>query len=195
MVEKHPYGEYIPKHPRAMIVGSFPIGKFTHPTRRHEIKPHEFDFFFGGEKNLLWKLLGKTFNKNIQTKDDIVRMLEEQGLAIGDVIKSCQRKEGGASDSDLMDISWNTDLISIIEKHNIHTVFFTSRKVERWFNQLFPDTKSLKKICLISPSGQSIRGLARNPEFLKWREKNKKKKTVDFIYEQYKKVFLRFLRE
>ena len=50
MLEKHPYGEFIPSHSYCMIIGSFPSGKFTNPQRRYEIKPQEFDFFFGGEK-------------------------------------------------------------------------------------------------------------------------------------------------
>lgn len=195
MVEKHPYGEFFPSHPRAMIVGSFPIGKFSHPQRRSEIKAHEFDFFFGGEKNLLWKLLGHTFDKKIQYKEDIVAMLEEQGLAIGDVIKSCTRKNGGGSDSDLTDITWNKNLLRKIREHRIETLFFTSRKVEVWFNKLFPEAEDLRKISLISPSGQSIRGLSRNALFQAWRKKNPDKKAVEFIFAEYKKTFLRVLRD
>lgn len=195
MIETHPYGEFIPSRPKAMIIGTFPIGKFSHPERRHEIKPHEFNFFFGGEKNLLWKLLAHAFKKELRTTADIIFMLKEHGLAIGDVIKSCRRENGGGSDSDLFDIVWNKPLLAKIRKHNIKILFFTSRKVEKWFNQLFPETDDLKKISLISPSGQSIRGLARNQAFIRWRLKHPDEKAVEFIYAEYRKIFLRFLRD
>ena len=59
-----------------MIVGSFPIGKFTDPKRRHEIN----------------------------------------------VIKSCRRVKGSASDSDLYDIKWNLGLLDTIKKHHIKKI-------------------------------------------------------------------------
>lgn len=188
MREQHPYGTFIPPKVRAMIVGSFPIAKFSHPKRRSEIKAHEYDFFFGGEKNLLWKLLAGCFGKELKSKDDVVKMLNEQRLAVGDVIKSCRRKDGRSSDSDLYDIEWNTELLEIIERNKIKTVLFTSKKVAQWFNALFPDAQ-LQQITLYSPSAQTARGLARNPDYLAWKKKHPQKKTYEFLLESYKEKF------
>lgn len=190
MREKHPYGAvYLPKHPKAMLIGSFPIGKFSNPKRRNEIKPHEYDFYFGGEKNLLWKLLGATFGITITSKEDIVEMLEVHGLGIGDVIHSCKRKNGRGSDADLYDIEWNTDLLRIIDKHHIKLLFFTSKSVETWFKRLFPSTPHLKKISLITPSGQVLRTLHHREDFQKWVKKHPHERKIEFIKADYAKKF------
>lgn len=185
MRELHPYGEFIPKNADAMIIGSFPIGKFSDPKRRHEIKPHELDFFFGGEKNLLWKLLGNVFSMPVTTPDQVRKLLRAHKLGIGDVIRSCKRKKGGGSDSDLFDIEWNQELIEVIRKNKIKTLYFTSKKVEVWFNKLFKDTDDLKKVSLISPSGQSVRSLSRREDFKRWRTKNPQSSSFEFIQHDY----------
>lgn len=172
-----------------MIVGSFPIGKFSNPKRRQEIKPHEYDFFFGGEKNLLWKLLGEVFHRKIKSKKDIIDMLEDEGLAIGDVIKSCKRKNGGGSDADLYDIEWNEDLLSIIRQNKIKKIYFTGKKVEAWFGRLFKNTEDLSLHSLISPSAQSLRSLPRREDFQLWLKKCRDRSKMDFILEQYRREF------
>ncbi len=187
--EIHPYGEFIPKKPRGMIIGSFPIGKFTHQGRRHEINAQEIDFFFGGERNLLWKLLSDVFQRPMKTKKEIKEVLEEEGLGVGDVIKSCKRTKGGASDSDLYDIEWNESLLKKIEKHKIQKVYFTSKQVARWFNRLFPNTNQLIKITLISPSSQSMRGLVKNKEFVAWKKLNPNTVSYEFILNNYRSNF------
>lgn len=189
MRELHPYGEFIPKNADSMIIGSFPIGKFSNPKRRHEIKEHELDFFFGGEKNLLWKLLGQVFSMPVRTPDQVRSLLRSQKLGIGDVIRSCKRKGGGGSDSDLYDIEWNMDLIDVIRKKKIQKLYFTSKKVESWFNKIFKDTDDLSKICLISPSGQSVRSLSRREDFQRWRAEHPKDSSLDFILLDYRLKF------
>lgn len=194
-IERHPYGEFIPKQATGMIIGSFPIGKFTDPNRRHEINAHEFDFFFGGQKNLLWKLISQAVDTKINSKADVIKMLTDLKLGVGDVIKSCSRKNGGASDSDLLQISFNLELIDVIKAHKIKTLYFTSKKVEHWFNRLFPNTSELKKVSLISPSAQTLRSLGANERYQKCKEKYPHRKGIDFIYAEYRKVFSRINRE
>lgn len=195
MIERHPYGEFIPRSPRCMIIGSFPIGKFTNPSRKKEIKPHEHDFFFGGEKNLLWKLIGHAFDRELVTKEQIVQLLETYGIAIGDVIHCCKRKKGSASDADLYEIQWNQQLLQVIDQNHIEVIYFTSRKVENWFERLFPESQHLEKINLISPSAQSLRSLGRNQEYLSWKEKYPQRAALDFLKDHYRKKFSWLLRK
>lgn len=173
-----------------MIIGSFPIGKFSDPERRHEILPHEILFFFGGEKNLLWRLLGDTFGVELRTKAQIVRFLREKKIGVGDVIKSCVRREGRASDSDLLEIEWNTGLMNDIKRHKIEKLYFTSVGVERWFYRLFPEARGIEAITLISPSAQSARALGSRPDFKVWRKRNPHLPAYEFILRHYKKIFL-----
>lgn len=189
MIERHPYGFFIPKHPRSIIIGSFPIGKFSNPKRRNEIKQHEMDFFFGGEKNLLWKLLGASYGKELKTKEDVVMLLEEKGIAVGDVIQSCRRKLGRASDSDLYDIKWNHELLEIIQKNQIKRLYFTSKQVQKWFLRLFGPQPDLEIVLLISPSAQSVRGLVRSTSFIEWKKRNPKAPAREYIFDFYSKVF------
>lgn len=190
MKESHPYGDYIPKGTTSLIIGSFPIAKFSDPARRHEIKEHEFDFYFGGERNLLWKLLAATFKVDLSSTSKIKKFLKDHHFGIADVIVSCRRKNGGASDSDLYDIEWNRGLIRKIERAEISTLYFTSKKVEGWFNKLFPNTEHLKKISLISPSAQVVRSLVRMKSFHDFLRKNTDAKPFDFILEDYKQKFI-----
>lgn len=187
--EFHPYGHFIPKRANCMIVGSFPIAKFSDPKRRHEIKAHEFDFFFGGEKNLLWKLLGDCYGQRPKTREEVIHLLEKHKIAIGDVIASCKRKEGKASDSALYDIQWNDQLLSVIKRAKIKKLFFTSKQVHRWFKRLFPEAIDLEEIILPSPSAQSARSIARLPEYVAWKKTRPDQKTYDFILEHYKRYF------
>lgn len=172
-----------------MIIGSFPIGKFTNPDRKNEIKEHEYDFFFGGEKNLLWKILAEVFGVTFSKKEDIKKFLTTQKIAVGDVVKSCVRKRGRGSDSDLVEIEWNEKLLEVLQKHNIKKVYFTSKKVEVWFNRLFPDSGSVEKITLISPSAQSLRSLSRMPGFKEWVKRYPDEKKIRFIVDDYLKKF------
>ncbi|MFP5384915.1 MAG: hypothetical protein ACLGHN_02465 [Bacteriovoracia bacterium] len=172
-----------------MIIGSFPIGKFSDPSRKHEIKKHEFDFFFGGEKNLLWKILAEIYDVKFNNSEDIRSFLQKKGIALGDVIISCRRKNGGGSDSDLYDIQWNKDLLNHIDRHGIKTIFFTSKKVKDWFNKLFPESQHLEKVTLISPSGQSVRSLYRRDDYQEWIAKYPHKSKYDFIVADYRQKF------
>lgn len=191
MREIHPYGNFIPKGCRYLIIGSFPIGKFSDPRRKHEIKENEFEFFFGGEKNLLWRLIVDTFGVKLNSREEIVKLLTKEHIGVGDVIHSCVRREGRASDKDLLDIEWNTGLIDIIRKQKIEKLYFTSKGVERWFYRLFPEAREIKAVTLISPSAQSARGLGGTESFKKWRKNNPLTPTYQFILKSYQRAFLR----
>lgn len=194
MIEHHPYGHYIPRGARAVIIGSFPIAKFSNPRRRHEIKPHEFDFFFGGEKNLLWKLMGEVFQVPLRTRSDIIAFLKKQGLGLGDIISSCRRKHGGSSDSDLYDITWKLELIKILKQKKIQRIYFTSRQVEKWFIRLFPGPHDWESILLISPSAQSARSIVRRPDYQDWKGHHPQSRTYEYLLMRYREAFGPFLR-
>lgn len=159
--EFHPYGEYLTRKRETLIIGSFPIGKFTDPKRRHEIKEHEIDFYYGGECNHLWKILAQIFDRDLSSKEKIIAFLEDEKISMGDVIKSCRRKNGGASDSDLFDIEWNKDLHDIILKNHFKRLYFTSKKVYHWYLKHIAkeigSKEGVEEIVLPSPSGSGVR--------------------------------------
>lgn len=172
-----------------MIIGTFPIGKFTHPERRHEIRENEMDFFFGGQTNLLWKLLAAAFREDLSSPQTIKKFLKLKQMGIGDLIISCRRKNGSAADTDLFDIEWNVDLLKKIDHRGIKTVYFTGKKVEDWFQKLFPETSHLKKISLISPSAQIFRSLPKREDYQLWRKKFPDEPSLTFLVNDYREKF------
>jgi len=190
--EQHPYGEYLSKKTYALIIGSFPIGKFTHPERRSEIKAHEIDFYYGGEGNHLWKLLGKIFQTDLSTKEQIVHFLEENNLSMADVIRSCKRKNGSGNDADLYDIEWNTGLHDFILQNHFKKIYFTSKKVYHWYTKHIGRVEGPEEIILLSPSANGIRAIPKMAEYQEWLkgvDETLEKKTLLFREWFYKKAF------
>lgn len=171
IMENHPYPTYMVPESRFMIIGTFPIGKFTNPDRRNEIAVNEIDFFYGGSRNLLWTVLSEVFSVGLQSRQTIESFLTTQRISVGDVISSCRRKNGRALDRDLYDQKWNFLLKEEIKKIPSVTLLFTSRYAEKWFfKHIDPEYCGLYKI-LISPSPSANRGIAGSSAFKEWKLK------------------------
>lgn len=172
-----------------MLIGSFPIGKFTNPQRRAEIRPHEVDFFFGGERNFLWKILAEVFERPLRNREEIIAFLMDQKMGIGDLVASCVRENGRASDVSLKEIEWNHSLLDVLLEHNIRRLYFTSRQVETWFKRLFPDFDTSECVCLLSPSGQTARSIVRMPSYREWLKTHPDGRPYEFLVKTYKDYF------
>jgi len=189
VVEDHPYGIFVPPRASKMIIGTFPIGKFTNPKRRHEIKEHEFDFYYGGEMNHLWKVLALTFNTELSNKEQIVSFLEKEKIAMADVIESCQREDGRADDSKLKNIKWNTELHQSIIQNKIKSLYFTSKQVEKWFHRHIGSVEGVKETVLVSPSGSGLRSIGRNQDFKDWQAQKPGRTATEYRIYAYKRDF------
>jgi hypoxanthine-DNA glycosylase len=186
-VEFHPYGVFIPKGAHSIIVGSFPIAKFT---QGKKLKEGEIDFFYGGSRNQLWKLLSICFERELKTKKQIIDFLEEKGIAMGDVIASCQRKENGSLDSDLINCTYFKELGNFIEKNSIKKIFFTSLKVQTIFQKKIGGIKGVREVLLLSPSAGGIRRIPKlfEKEFKEWKKKNPQKSISEFRIHIYQSI-------
>ncbi len=186
-VEFHPYCAFVPKAAHSIIVGSFPIAKFT---QGKKLKEGEVDFFYGGARNQLWKLLSICFNKELKTKKQIIDLLEEKGIALGDVIASCQRIRNGSLDSDLINCTYFKELGDIIRKNSIKKIFFTSLKVQNIFQKKIGSLKGVREVLLISPSAGGIRRIPNSfeKEFKKWRKDNPQKSLSEFRIHIYQSI-------
>jgi hypoxanthine-DNA glycosylase len=192
--EQHPYKIFIPTTPNIIIVGTFPIGKFTDPEREDEIKKNEINFYYGGERNAFWKILFIIFNVELRTYDQIVSFLEIKGIAVGDVIRLCRRINGSASDNSLCDQTWNYDLKDSIIKNNISTILYTSIAAKNWFHEHLGKVPNVKEVCLLSPSGNGLRQIGRTAEFKKWKAEGTNRTATEYRLNKYKKIFLRELQ-
>lgn len=193
--ELHPYGEYLSSTPEKLIIGSFPIGKFTDRSRWHEIKEHEIDFYYGGEGNQLWKLLSKVFQVDLSSREKIIAFIERENISLADVIKSCSRHGGRANDADLHNIEWNTGLRDFIERNHFKKIYFTSKKVYHWFEQHIGLPESAVGKCelifLLSPSANGVRPIPRMKEYREWKKTHGDISPSEYRELMYKKSFMK----
>jgi 8-oxo-dGTP diphosphatase len=143
MTEKHPFGSFVPKNSKYLILGSFPA-KNT-------------DWYYGSGRNQFWKMLEKVYGIELNSKEKKKAFLKKQRITITDIILKCDRTKNSNSDSNLKIISLNFSLIKSIFKNNeIDKVFFTSRFVEKLFRRHFKDLiakyPKIELITLPSPS-------------------------------------------
>lgn len=139
MLETHPIGFFAPTKARYLLLGSFP-GKNTG------------DWFYGSKFNQFWPILRQVYNLPLVTKEQKIDLFTKLHLAISDVIYQAERKRNSNLDNNLINIIYNTEIVSnILETHSIEAIYFTSRFVEKIFLKHFPKT-SAKLITLPSPS-------------------------------------------
>lgn len=113
-------GENI-QNARKVIIGSFSVYSLTEHTRsnieKYEKNKDGFDFFYGSPRNQLWSWYKLYFDNEIILKDkkSIINSLKVNGVAITDVIKSCERKNYSALDKALTKLEWNkTGIFNLI---------------------------------------------------------------------------------
>jgi hypoxanthine-DNA glycosylase len=133
LVETHPFGAFVPKNIRCLIVGSFPGREQT------QCDIDETHWFYGAPRNQFWKILEIVYGRELKNREQKQVLFEKAGIGITDVIRSCVRKLGTNLDENLDIKEYNTDTIAGILKKHKPLVLFTSRFVEKQFRKLFPD--------------------------------------------------------
>lgn len=190
--ESHAFEPYIPAGVEQLIIGTFPISKFTDPSRRHAFNPEKDVWFpYGGSSNNLWRLIGDCFGTKLETVADITALLARERIGVIDVISSCVRQESSASDSNLGDIQFNERMGSVLQIPTLRRLLFTSRGAHAWFHRQ-PKWKvraGIEEIILPSPSANSYRSLGRLPEFREWRRAHPSKPAYEFLLGKYRDVF------
>ncbi len=98
IVERHPWGLFVPSNARVLMLGSFP------PLR----KRWSMDFYYPNINNDMWRIMGQIYygnkeefvvpGKKMFDKEKIVAFLNEEGIALGDVAKAVVRENGDSSD-------------------------------------------------------------------------------------------------
>ena len=98
IVEKHPWGLFVPENARVLMLGSFP------PLRKRWC----MDFYYPNINNDMWRIMGQIYYGNKDEfivpgekrfdKEKIVAFLREEGIALGDVATAVVRENGDSSD-------------------------------------------------------------------------------------------------
>ncbi len=107
----HPIPPLYNKDSRILILGSFP-----------SVKSREAEFFYHHPQNRFWRVISTIYREPLPTTiEDKVQMLLRNGIAVWDVIHSCEII--GSSDSSIKNVIPNdmTQILKAAEIKNIYT--------------------------------------------------------------------------
>ncbi len=146
MLEKHPFGNFVPANTKYLFLGSF-TGKLV----------EGYDWFYANKRNQFWPILEAVYNINLPTKKEKQELFTRLGMAITDIILSCERRSNNNLDTNLINIVYNTQAIDdIIQSNKIKTIYFSSRFAEKLFKKEFKTFAQLRPktslVTLPSPS-------------------------------------------
>ena len=135
----HPIPPLFDANSKTLILGSFP-----------SVKSREAAFFYGHPQNRFWPViaavLGEEKPQNIEEKK---RLVLENGIALWDVIASCEIE--GSADSTIKNVTAN-NLSVIINNSRVNRIFVNGKTAEKhYMKYTFPKT-GIKAVCLPSTS-------------------------------------------
>ena len=112
----HPFEPIYDKNSKILILGSFP-----------SVKSREASFYYAHPQNRFWKVLQKiyNYNKELITKEDKIKFLLANNIAIWDSIKECDIEN--SDDSSIRNVIPN-DIEKILENSNVEKIFCNGNK-------------------------------------------------------------------
>ena len=135
----HPIPPIYDENSKILILGSFP-----------SVKSREIEFFYGHPQNRFWRVIAAVFECPIpQTMDEKRELLSTHGVAVWDVIGSCEIT--GSSDSSIRDVVPN-DLGEIFAVADIKQIFVNGKTAEKYYNKYMKEKCGRESVCLPSTS-------------------------------------------
>ena len=136
-IESHPLQPFIPEGARLLMLGSF-------PPARHR---WSMDFFYPNFQNDMWRIFGLVFfgdkdhfvDNEARTfrREDIIELLNREGIALYDTATKVIRTQNTASDKDL-EVVTPTDLDSLLKRMPmLEGVVTTGQKATNLFTEHF----------------------------------------------------------
>ncbi len=127
MLEVHPFGDFVPKKVRSVMIGSF-VTKPSNP----------YLWFYANGRNQFWPIMESVYNKTFDTKEKQQQLFTDLEMALTDIIYSCERNNNSNLDINLFNITYNvTGIRSIFAQNSIEKVYLTSKYVEKMFRKQF----------------------------------------------------------
>lgn len=127
---------------KILILGSIPSPK-----------SREAGFYYAHKQNRFWLVLNNIFNVNLKTKEDKIKFLLENNIALWDVCASCKIR--GASDNTITDVKVN-DINKLVNNSNIKYIFTTGVKAYNLYMKYCYETTKIKAYPLPSTSSANI---------------------------------------
>lgn len=144
-IETHPFNDKIglpslSETTNKLIIGTFPAFQVT-----NENSPR-LNFYYGSTDNKFWDLIHEVLDiKSEITTENILDYLKKNNFGIIDIIRKCYRKDNTSSaDKDLSIIEFQ-DMINILTKFKVDTIYTTSKLVTRLFKQQIKPVLEKKK--------------------------------------------------
>lgn len=135
-IERHPFEPFIPPAPRLLLIGTFPGWQLTQK-QPEELGPQ--DWYYGTASRSLWHLLAQVYERPLPTVEAKQHLLTQLHMGLTDVVATARRKKTGSSDSDLVDVTFQTEkLATVLHQHAFEALLFTSLLAQKWFNALKP---------------------------------------------------------
>ena len=136
-IESHPLQPFIPEGARLLMLGSF-------PPAHHR---WSMDFFYPNFQNDMWRIFGLVFfgdkdhfvDNEARTfrREDIIELLNREGIALYDTATKVIRTQNTASDKDL-EVVTPTDLDSLLKRMPmLEGVVTTGQKATDLFTEHF----------------------------------------------------------
>lgn len=116
----HPFEPVWDKESRMLILGSFP-----------SVKSREQGFYYGHPRNRFWKVISTIFEATEPEGEDVpgkIRLLKDNGIALFDVISSCDIS--GSSDSSIKNVTVNDLTPLLADSHIGRKIFVNGRKAQ-----------------------------------------------------------------
>ena len=189
-IESHPLQPFIPEGARLLMLGSF-------PPARHR---WSMDFFYPNFQNDMWRIFGLVFfgdkdhfvDNEARTfrREEIIELLNREGIALYDTATKVIRTQNTASDKDL-EVVTPTDLDSLLKRMPVlEGVVTTGQKATDLFTEHFK---------IAQPKvGESVTFELKGKELRLWRMPSSSRAypmKVDRKAEIYERVLLKTNRE
>lgn len=185
-IESHPLQPFIPEGARLLMLGSF-------PPARHR---WSMDFFYPNFQNDMWRIFGLVFygdkghfvvnEEHTFRREEIIRLLCREGIALYDTATEVIRTQNTASDKDLQVVT-PTDLDALLLRiPMLENVVTTGQKATDLFTEHFQ---------IAQPKvGRSVTFTYNGKELRLWRMPSSSRAypmKVERKAEEYAKVLLR----
>lgn len=136
---EHPFPPLYNKDSKVLILGSF-----------LSVKSREQMFFYGHPQNRFWKVIASVFECDVpETIEEKKKLLFENGVALWDVIASCEIE--GSADSSIKNVKVN-DLSKILNESDIKAIFINGKTAEKYFKKYTKPKIKRDALCLPSTS-------------------------------------------
>ena len=135
----HPIPPVYDENSSVLILGSFP-----------SVKSRECGFFYGHGQNRFWRVVASVFGEKVpETIDEKRSMLLRNGVAVWDVIHSCEIS--GSADSSIKNAVPN-DVGRIMNESGIERIFTNGKKADELYRKHLEQKTGIKAVCLPSTS-------------------------------------------